>query len=151
MNETAQEKRTAEETKIPDYQADEYLRELVRLVSGTESSFPVTLYMNGLVISGQIVSGHRYFEELRDQYAIYFGDSENSKKTIDYLTSPGKIYLDSDENKSMPPIRYIHLQNARVMSNGNKPMPAEGVWWRGRISSIDAFNFGAFVYTENDA
>jgi hypothetical protein len=50
-----------------------YLQSLVSIVNGNNGEFPVTLYVKGLVISGNLISGHRYFAGLRAQLTQFFG------------------------------------------------------------------------------
>lgn len=42
---------------------DGILRVLVDTVTGTDDRLPVTLAVGGMLVSGYVVSGHKYFEE----------------------------------------------------------------------------------------
>jgi hypothetical protein len=46
-----------------DASADWFLQLLVKIVNGKDDmAFPITLNVSGIIISGELVSGHRYFE-----------------------------------------------------------------------------------------
>jgi hypothetical protein len=139
------EKRQERNPLEPDW----YLQSLVSMVNGNNGEFPVTLYMRGVVISGHLVSGHKYFAGLRAQLTEFFGNSESPKTAdiITYLTEPGEGFLDeSNRYKDFP--QYIHMRAAKIVTPGQKPLPSEGVWWRGRLADVDGFNFGLMVVNE---
>src|SRR5918993_1449756 len=85
---------------------DWFLQFLVDRVNGTTTEIGITLQVGGLLVSGMLVSGDKYKQR---------PESESTKE------SEG------------PPF-YIHLKNAKFYSPGASPIPANGVWWRGRIS-----------------
>lgn len=135
-----------EKTMEPDpNQVDWYLQSLVSIVNGNNGEFPITLYVNGLVISGHLVSGHIYFAGLRAQLTEFFGgDSPNISETVAFLTEPGDSYLDeTNEFQDFP--QYIHLRGAKIFTPGQKPIPSGGAWWRGRLTDINGFHFGLLV------
>lgn len=131
--------------------ADWFLQLLVKLVNGKDDiAFPVTLNVGGVMISGEIVSGHRYFEgfakELREGF---FGtDSEDGSDMESSIRKLGNIYTQNlpeqerEEDELLPP-NFIHLRNARVFHPAGKPIPDnKGVWWRGRLEAVDGFILG---------
>jgi hypothetical protein len=126
-------------------QPDWYLQSLVSIVNGNNGEFPVTLYVKGLMISGNLVSGHKYFAGLRAQLTQFFGgESEKIRETVAYLTEPGESFLDeTNEFKDFP--QYVHLRGAMTLTPGQKAIPSgEGGWWRGRLANVDGFHFGLF-------
>lgn len=137
-------KQNGESAFLDPAMPDWYLQALVNIVNGKDIEFPVTLFVGGLIVSGQLVSGHRYFEEgLCEQFSKFFGkDQVGSDEAIKNLTSPGDIYRQpKDDNQPGP--QYIHLRCARVFAPGQQPIPSEGSWWRGRLASVDGFHFGS--------
>jgi hypothetical protein len=162
MSNEEADKAAEKETEIQSHLAalpDWYMQRLVNLVNGTEIEFPITLFVSGAMVSGQLVSGHRYFGEgLASALKQFFGKAGDEAKTaIEHLTSAKEIYLkeqkeQKDENaddKVKRPPQYIHLREARVFTAGQEPIPTEGAWWRGRLSSVDAFHFGSLQFKKN--
>lgn len=142
----------AQSAVMPDW----YLQALVRIVNGSEIEFPITLFVNGSLVSGQLVSGHRYFGDgLGTALKQFFNndESEGTKSAIKHLTAAKDVYLEdkskevaTKEGEEVPykrPPQFIHLREARVFVAGQKPIPEEGSWWRGRLSSVDGFHFGS--------
>lgn len=127
---------------LPDW----YLQALVGMVNGNDLEFPITLFVSGLTISGQLASGHKYFEGLKENLTQFFGDHANELSgVIKDLSSPGDIYLQLKETGNSSPPQYIHLRCAKIFSPGQLPLPAEGAWWRGRLASVDGFLFGSLA------
>jgi hypothetical protein len=126
---------------------DRYLQSLVHLLNGTEIEFPITIYVDGLVVAGYLTSGHKYFDGLAEQLKGFFGNVENVEEYIDHLTSPRETYL-KEKTLDTTSTQYLHVREARIFSPGQVPMPSEGVWWRGRLSCVSAFNFGAIHYSQ---
>ena len=121
---------------------DWYLRVLVNAVNGSEMALPVTLFVGGLVVSGKLVSGHRYFAGLREQLTQFFGGKGVAdEETLDSFTSEGQNYK-AEKNADDPLPFYIHLEAAKEFAPGQQPIPTDGTWWRGRLASVDAFHFG---------
>ena len=126
-------------SELPDW----YLQALVQMVNGKDIEFPITLFAGGLIVSGQLTSGHKYFEGLGVQLKQFFGKStEHTDDVIKYFTQPAEIYLKDNKKEKTPPPQYIHLREAKVFTPGQQPIPSEGSWWRGRLISIDGFHFG---------
>jgi hypothetical protein len=126
---------------------DWYLQMLIESVNGTDLKFPITLYVNGIVLTGNLVSGHLYFAGLAEQLTTFFGeDWEHTPATVKNLTFPGGRYLKDKESDDSPPAYFVHLEEAKVMSPGQQPMPTHtGTWWRGRVSEVSGFNLGTFA------
>lgn len=138
----------APDSSLPDW----YLQSLVDMVNGKDFEFPITLFVGGLIVSGQLTSGHKYFEGLGEQLTQFFGGpSDDTAKTIKYFTSPADIYTQPKGTTQTPPPQYIHLRGAKIFTPGQQPIPAEGAWWRGRLVSVDGFHFGSLAITENHA
>ena len=127
---------------------DNYLQLLVDLINGTEMEFPITLFVGGTVVSGQLVSGHRYFEQglgsALKEYFTGMSDDAEVTRAIENLTSAKELYTNKDLKPTLPPA-FIHLRGARVFTPGQEPTPRGGSWWRGRLSRVDAFHFGSLA------
>jgi hypothetical protein len=132
---------------------DWYLQALVELVNGSEAQFPITVFSNGLIVSGQLVGGNKYFDALKDQYKQFLGQSvEDIDQVVAYLTKmPSEIYTKTDQDKDKALPVYIHIENAQVFVPGETPIPNGGMWWRGKLTDINAFSFGKLTLGENGA
>jgi hypothetical protein len=150
---------TAEELLFDAENRDWALQMFVGMcnISGIEIS--ITLNLNGCYVSGHIVRPEVYFEGLRSdlQSATFSGNAPGEvKKMMEDVLSrmkemvaplpgedvPGK---DNADPRGLRP-RYIHLRGARFFAPNDPghPVPsfAGGVWWKGKISSVDGFYFG---------
>lgn len=131
---------------------DLYLQALVNIVNGKDIEFPITLFVGGLIVSGQLTSGHKYFEGLGEQLTQFFGGpSDDTAEVVKLFTAPGDIYTQTEDTTEIPPPQYIHLREGKIFTPGQQPIPVEGVWWRGRLASVDGFHFGSLALTENRA
>ena len=128
--------------------SDWFLQMLVEMVNGSEVVFPVTLNVGGVLVSGEMVSGHKYFEGFaKDLKEGMFGTtSENANFVEDQFKKLGSIYIREEQGQDderKPPPQYIHLRNARIFHPGGTPIPTNrGVWWRGRLEAVDGFILG---------
>jgi len=131
---------------LPDW----YLQALVETVNGKDIEFPITLFVGGLIVSGQLTSGHKYFEGLGTQLTQFFGGpSDDTTEIIRYFTFPGDAYTRNEKGAKIPPPQYIHLREAKIFTPGQRPILAEGAWWRGRLACVDGFHFGLLSVAEN--
>jgi hypothetical protein len=124
--------------------ADWYLQWLVAQVNQPphDLEFPITLLVSGAVITGQLVSGKTFYAGLREQLDSFFKGNA-AESTLDVFTkTPAEIY-EQPLGEGDPLPGFIHLRNAQVFAPGQKPMPENGTWWRGRISQVDGFHFGS--------
>ncbi len=130
---------------------DWFLEVLVDQVNGTDNAIGMTLMIGGLLVSGDMVSGHKYFEGFAKEYvgALNIADSEVADRVKSSLSGPGQKYLQSraeqESDTVVPPIpiAFVHLRNARIIHPGGPPVPANrAVWWRGLLKSVDGFVLG---------
>lgn len=130
--------------KIDSTQADWLLETLVETVNGANVEIGITLNLGGLLISGNLASGKKYFAGIADVFSKGVADPESADKFRESLSKAGDdIYQsnrDAEEPVRIP--RYIHLKNARFYGICNGPVPTnDGVWWRGRLSEVQGFCF----------
>lgn len=141
-----QEQLTADEMKaIYDGQSvDWYLQRLVAIVNNTNVEFGLTLHVEGAIISGQLVSGKRYFETFAQEFAgAYPGDEEGKENIRKALASHASIYDEPEAGTEVPPPQFIHLLDARSFAPGGHQLPSNrGVLWRGKINSVSGFSLG---------
>ena len=100
---------------------------------------PVILNVKGITISGIIISGQKYFEELINQ--IQNGTGNANKLIADSFNSAlekvkqEKINNNDDNKKA----KFIYLKNANLLIQNDI---IDIKLWRGRIDSIDGFSLG---------
>ena len=142
-----------DETRIPDEGKDWFLQLLVDAVNGTTSEVGLTIQVSGLLVSGTLVSGEKYFEGFAEALAAaQADDKESAEKHRAAFAKYGEQYKrsegnGSEEKKALP--LYIHLKDARFYTPGTKPIPGnKGVWWRGRISEVSGFILGVLDIAE---
>lgn len=110
--------------------------------AGGESAIGVTLWVGGSIVSGELISRSAFFAGVADMMRT----RPNTEAFVLAFDKFAKDAAEEDsqtaEGESESRIGYIHLRNARTFNSGN-PIPAnQGVWWRGRMESVDAWSFG---------
>jgi hypothetical protein len=133
---------------------DWFLQFLVDRVNGTTVEIGITLQIGGLLVSGILVGGDKYFEGFGEDIAAAKSDDKESAETHrTAFAKLGERYKQhpeaegTEQNRPLP--LFIHLKNAKFYSPGEKPIPANGgVWWRGRISEVSAFILGVLETAE---
>lgn len=139
------EQPTAEELKLglDGTSVDWFLQRLVALANEGPLEFGVTLYVEGLIVSGQLVGGKKYFSEFAREFSdAYPGDDEARSNVRAAFESNGDIY-DHEQNDELPPPQFIHLIDARCYHQNGQPLPSNrGTPWRGRINAVSGFNLG---------
>lgn len=130
---------------------DWFLAYLIRFADDYQIEQGISLIIGGTFISGTLISGRRYFEELGKQIASanVTGTSEGGvlAETLATAYSQWKeIYPDpASEDKTLQPKTYIHLKNARVFAPNAAPMPSgAGMVLRLKLDAVDGFTLGEF-------
>jgi hypothetical protein len=142
-----QEQLSAEELKLlcEGRSIDWYLQRLVSLVNNNSGlQYGLTLHLEGVIVSGLLISGKKYFETFAQEFADNFPGTDESKESIrQSLASNASIYDKSETEGEAPPPQFIHLLNARSFAPGNNPLPTNrGVLWRGKINAVSGFSLG---------
>lgn len=122
----------------PDLNVDWFLSNLVANINVSGGGYGITLYCNGLIITGELISGKEYFESLSQKFA----SEEHPAET---LFIEEKEQYDNFDADSCSSTIFIHLKEARVMHINGKSMPTNGCLWRGQLSHVTGFNFGTLV------
>ena len=126
---------------------DWFLEQAVDLANTGVFEIGITLNIGGAVVSGILTSGASFFEGIAKEarQAISNADKEVLSKLADLWEMPAQAYKPKDNEKDGSPRSwgFIHLREARFHAPGQSPIPGNGgVFWRGKLSSIDGFSLG---------
>jgi hypothetical protein len=146
MSDEEKKQPSPDETKLAldGRSVDWYLQSLVSLVNKSNIEFGITLFVEGLTISGQVVSGRKYFETFAKEFSgAYPGNAESQENIRQALASRASIYDHKDSDGTPPPPQFIHLVNCRCFSSGGVLPNNRGVLWRGKINAVSGFSLGS--------
>jgi hypothetical protein len=150
---------SADETPsvLPQPPVDFVLQAIVQLANDTGIELGLTVCVGGIVVSGTLIPGKKYFEEIANDALQASGPADQAvirQAISDYLGNFGKMIYEQPENeeqsgnngdetmKKLP--GYIHLRGAKFFHNSGNPIPTnQGLRWRGRLSKVDGFSLGA--------
>lgn len=133
----------AEETQELDQviqhdDADWFLQNLVCNINYNGNELGLTIYVNGLIVSGTLISGKEYFELLADIFS-----SENVQKES-LFTQERDAY--SQENvRDAKHTSFLHMKNAKAVDSNGSTIPSNGCLWRGKLNHVSGFNIGELV------
>ncbi|WP_179505671.1 MULTISPECIES: gas vesicle accessory protein GvpU [unclassified Sphingomonas] len=135
---------TLNHREIPE-NVDWFLVEGILDFAELDTNIPITININGMVVSGVSISAREYLEGMRGVMRSMFG--EKNEKIVDMVIDGSlEVYPTRDEllRKGHISRGYLHLKDAQYFSGG-QPIPTEGgVLWRGKLASIDGFSWGQF-------
>lgn len=126
---------------------DWFLQSTIETVIAHGVEIGVTLAVGGAVVSGTLISGRKYFEELGDALSSA-SETEGDMQSI--LGESWKQFTgiydkpeDAPDDWQGPRANFIHLRGARYFAPGQRPIPTtQGFLWRGKLSAVDAFSIG---------
>jgi len=126
---------------------DWFLQSTIENIVSHGVEIGVTLTVNGVIVSGMLIGGKKYFEELSKTLKAASREPDDISNTLgDAWKQYTAIYEKPEgapEDWKPNPVGYIHLMNARFFAPGQAPIPAnQGVLWRGKLSSVDGFTIG---------
>lgn len=124
-------------------QPDWFLQSFVDIVNASELEFGITLQVSGLLVSGNLVGGKKYFDGFAEDFSgAYANDPETAEIIKNSLAKHGEMYEEKEGVEILPP-QFIHLKNAHFFNTSGSPIPGnKGVWWRGRVSEVGGFTLG---------
>ena len=125
-------------------QPDWFLQSLVNLANNSDVEIGITLQVSGLLVSGTLVGGKKYFEGFAEDFSSAFANDPESAESIkSSFTKYGEIYQ-KEESEEVPPPQYIHMKDTHFFSTAGNPIPGNrGVWWRGRVAEVGGFILGS--------
>jgi hypothetical protein len=137
---------------------DIFLEFLITIISRADLGLSITLNVGGALISGTLIEGPAYFKGIGEEVRQVAGDIPKTlARGIEQFGAMIYGYTNSSKGSDedytpTPRIEYIHLANARFFSPSGESLPSNrGVFWRGRLSSVDGFCLGALSHTEETA
>jgi hypothetical protein len=144
-----EDKSEMEEEMKPEFVVQDWFLEfMVRLANSAGVEWPVTLNVQGSVVTGYLVSAEKYFNNVAE--TINPPDTDEPKiikahgalvaflKTM--AADSAKVFKEEEE----PRIGYINLRDAKIYVGSDQAPTSSSVWWRGKISSVDGFTLGTF-------
>jgi hypothetical protein len=132
---------------------DFFLQDIVSLAN-LGLGIGVTLIVEGAMISGTMIGGKKYFEELGK--AMSAGTAHGVEDGSDLLSSLGRGFSaranlyekpdDAADDWQQPEPGYIHLEDAKLYAPGGHPIPSgKGVLFRAKINAVSGFSLGNFT------
>lgn len=123
---------------------DWFLGHFVSMANDSGVSVGITLFVNGLIVSGATISGADYFKAIGDQVRGAIGVSEEESEGNLFQPYIDDYTRDREEDEAPLTLTYVHLKDAQVWAPGQPMAPKGGMFWRGRLSSVDGFTLGSW-------
>ena len=124
---------------------DWHLRLLVENANDFGLEVPITLFVNGAVLSGVLTSGKVYFDLFAERFAAGW-PKEGQAEIRASMASPGAVYpllKPGQKSNRKQPAQFIHLRDARVISGQRHyPQTPDGLLWRGRLAAVGGYSLG---------
>ena len=122
---------------------DWFLQLLVRWTNQGQLLYPITLLVDGLLVSGYLAEAKEYFDAMQEEWdqAIH-----GQTKKVSLFREIGETVREAQEAAAetfAPLPQFIHLKEARIFHPAGSPVPTNRmIWWRGRITEVDGFFLG---------
>lgn len=139
---------------------DPFLELMTHIVNSVdtrgEGFVSVTVQVHGVLVSGMLASGRGFFAAQKKGFigawnrAVRADDVSNpvSNETTRVFEELFEGFENNYPSNSEPMIgrpmpEYIHLAKAKFFLSNGEPMSSpQGIWWRCRLSAVDAFFLG---------
>lgn len=111
---------------------------LVKIVNKTHASIGLTLFFNGLIITGQLISGKTYYEHVSDRM----------KEVGDAGIALSGYFSDSAENVYSPtekedaPTNFMHLKDVKVRSDSGGINALNEAFLRMKVEEVSGHIIG---------
>lgn len=141
---------------LDEASSDWFLRMLVKLADHVGLSLWITLAVDGLHVTGEMISAGRYAAEFKEQFlgGIESLDETMQQSAADLLNrasfalDPKAIHDEARRqagDAAVPLVEpdYIHLRSARVVHSPEIGLDIRGgALWRFRLAKVDGFSLG---------
>lgn len=144
---------TEPEVQLPD-PPDLVLQLMVASINNLsapiEDGSPINLFVNGILLSGQIIPDWQWFEEQaagtspspEAMIADILKDKRDRARRLRGQV-PAELTEEEHEEALAAPA-FIHLKNCRVFMP--QPVPSSGdLYWRGRLSDVSGWSYGQLI------
>lgn len=125
---------------------DGFLRYLVGIVNKFGVEIPVLLHTHGMLVSGMIIPNSKFFQVTGEKISNSTPKSEAGEAIANifrqWQEGLEKDNADDDDEKFAENVSFIHLGGAQFFVPGQNPMPAQPIYWRGKLAEIAGFSIG---------
>jgi hypothetical protein len=144
---TASDSDTVAAPDAPPHEGEDWFLQTIVAYANVGFEIGLTLMVGGLTVSGVLISGKKYFEELGESVRAAKSQSPEMMNTLAETWSSFSRIYEKPEGASddwlLPPASYIHLRSAYVFAPGAGHLPTgKGTLWRGRVAAVDGFAIG---------
>lgn len=119
---------------------DWILVELVGQVNISNLEIGIVLNFGGEILSGTLVGGTRYFDELKRQMMAAGKIDDSLHSALEKIVDQGKsLYNVAAEDSTKRPPEYLHLIDVYFPSKVSELGSVKLSTWRGKISNVSGF------------
>jgi hypothetical protein len=122
----------------PGHPEDDALGLLIIMAEAAGVGTGVTVYVNGLVIEGRLISAEKYVAYMRQNTKVTLGIDTKTQETLDKAMS---AWYKNILEKEVKAGHFLHLEHVSVRQGGGDYEP-RGALLRLRLDSIDGFQLG---------
>jgi len=119
---------------------DWLLQSVVNEINGTDKEIRIAVIVEGMMVSGNLVSSHKYYDEIYNMFNVLPEGQErvdiSTHIMLRRIESASSNIIQSKDELESP--TFFHLQNAKF---GQNPDKTPGVLWRGTIEKVSGFSF----------
>lgn len=128
-----------EEKSFASSDSDWFLSTLVELAYKDSITIPITLFVQGVVVKGNLSNEHRYFIDIKNKIkkAVYGEPTDESTIKFLNLFKEGKKPINRE---------FIYLSSAEIQFGEYTTKTTDWGVWRGRLSHVDGFLLGELRY-----
>ena len=126
---------------------DWFLENYVRSLNGTDGDMHITILIDGFLVSGLLVGGNRYFQEILDEYLA--DGREELQDSIAQLQKRIDAYT-TDRMLPDKPVAYLHMLLATFHHPIGAGMPRKGTSFRAKLNKVSGFYFGGYLPQQNE-
>ncbi|MET3390656.1 hypothetical protein ABIC33_001279 [Variovorax sp. 1140] len=130
----------------PAFNRDGFLQLVSVFIGESGDGLPITLSINGMLVSGTIISSEAYFAEMAASLASTIYGNVKTPRRAEFEQSIADMpKTPNGEPPLAHELQFIHLRDAKFLAaNGESMNVTSSVLWRGRISKVAGWSLGAF-------